>query len=446
MLARWLEALQALLPPGRAFTREPGSVLTRLLSAIAAVLAAVQINIEALAAQSDPRLAVSMLSDWETMLGLPDACSARALVLLQPGLYPQDQIELQSFQRGSSATYVDAAGLIKTAGANVPRFVAGQLLMEASATNLVEYSNSPGNAWWGQTGLIITPGAAIGPDGTLSASKVAASTANSAHRYLRGVVVPAGAVVTRSIYVKPAEHARFRLYVEAPGGNSFGASFNLSTVAHVAFGQAGTGVTLARGMQALGNGWYRCWVTGQIVGQTDYYYDLRLIEQVTSQESWAGDGVSGLLVYGDQFEVGAAPTSYIATSGAPGMRAADVAYQLSPQSSVERASLAYQRLTELGGQSRAYFTNMAQLLGEPGVTISEFAPMHCNDDCNDALYSQADAFVWRVNIPRAAQAVVEASCNSTCNDYLQVYAPALLECAFQKRKPVHSQVIFAYNA
>jgi uncharacterized protein YmfQ (DUF2313 family) len=195
MLARWLEALQALLPPGRAFTREPGSVLTRLLSAIAAVLAAVQINIEALAAQSDPRLAVSMLSDWEAMLGLPDSCS----------------------------------------------------------------------------------------------------------------------------------------------------------------------VALNQGVLA-------------------------------------------------------------------------------------RASLAYQRLTEVGGQSRAYFTSMAQLLGEPGVTISEFSPMHCNDDCNDSLYSQADAFAWRVNIPRAAQSVVQASCNSTCNDFLQAYVPALLECAFQKRKPAHNQVIFAYNA
>ena len=67
----WLAALQAMLPPGRAFTREPDALLTKLLGALAAMLLAVQIKLENLLLQADPRLATDMLPDWERLLGLP---------------------------------------------------------------------------------------------------------------------------------------------------------------------------------------------------------------------------------------------------------------------------------------------------------------------------------------------------------------------------------------
>lgn len=75
-LSAWLASLQALLPPGRAFTREPGSVLAKLLEAFAAMLLAAQVRAENLHAQSEPLIATSLLIDWETTLGLPDNCQA----------------------------------------------------------------------------------------------------------------------------------------------------------------------------------------------------------------------------------------------------------------------------------------------------------------------------------------------------------------------------------
>lgn len=74
-LQAWVAALQAMLPPGRAFTRESDSVLTKVLSAIAAMFLATQLKLEALLEQADPRRATSMLSDWERCLGLPDHCT-----------------------------------------------------------------------------------------------------------------------------------------------------------------------------------------------------------------------------------------------------------------------------------------------------------------------------------------------------------------------------------
>lgn len=110
----------------------------------------------------------------------------------------------------------------------------------------------------------------------------------------------------------------------------------------------------------------------------------------------------------------------------------------------ERRAIALQRLTELGGQSRAYFIDLATSLGEPGCTITEFRPMTCNDDCNDALYSEADRFVWRVNIPHPAANLRNMTCNDDCNDALQIYRPSLIECPISERKPAHTIVQFAY--
>lgn len=99
----WLASLQALLPPGLAFTREPDSVMTKLLDAIAAMLLAIQLHAEDLRAQSEPVIATSLLPDWERFLGLPDTCQA-ALDL------SQGQRQLAARQRlleqgGQSAAY-----------------------------------------------------------------------------------------------------------------------------------------------------------------------------------------------------------------------------------------------------------------------------------------------------------------------------------------------------
>lgn len=114
------------------------------------------------------------------------------------------------------------------------------------------------------------------------------------------------------------------------------------------------------------------------------------------------------------------------------------------QNILDRQRAAYQRLVEQGGQSRAYFIGLAQLLGETGVTITESRRANCNSNCNAALYGQGDLFTWRVNIPRPALNARWANCQSNCNDALQMYTPSVIECFFNTRKPAHTRVIFAY--
>lgn len=113
---------------------------------------------------------------------------------------------------------------------------------------------------------------------------------------------------------------------------------------------------------------------------------------------------------------------------------------------LDRQRAVYQRLTEQGGQSRAYFIDLADKLGEPDVTISEFGRMTCVSHCNSALHSLADKFIWRVNIPRPVLDLRLMTCNSHANSALQQYTPSAIECAFRERKPAHTSVTFAYAA
>lgn len=72
----YLRQLQALLPPGPAWSNGDDSTLAHLLSAQAAELARVDDRALNLVHQADPRTVVEFLADWESVAGLPDVCTA----------------------------------------------------------------------------------------------------------------------------------------------------------------------------------------------------------------------------------------------------------------------------------------------------------------------------------------------------------------------------------
>lgn len=66
--------LAALLPRGRAWPREEGSTLMRLLLAKADELARIDGRAADLLEETDPRTTLELLTDWERVAGLPDNC------------------------------------------------------------------------------------------------------------------------------------------------------------------------------------------------------------------------------------------------------------------------------------------------------------------------------------------------------------------------------------
>jgi uncharacterized protein YmfQ (DUF2313 family) len=70
--------LQALLPSGAAWPREPDSVLAQVLLAEAQEFARLDLRAAEFLEETDPRTAYELLPDWERVLGLPDPCTAAA--------------------------------------------------------------------------------------------------------------------------------------------------------------------------------------------------------------------------------------------------------------------------------------------------------------------------------------------------------------------------------
>ncbi|MEW5727711.1 MAG: putative phage tail protein [Pseudomonadota bacterium] len=75
---QYLSQLMALLPPGAAWPRDPDTLRARLLGAVAEQLAGAHNRLLDLIEEADPRTTQELLTDWERVCGLPDACTGQA--------------------------------------------------------------------------------------------------------------------------------------------------------------------------------------------------------------------------------------------------------------------------------------------------------------------------------------------------------------------------------
>ncbi|GFM37669.1 YmfQ family protein [Desulfovibrio psychrotolerans] len=103
---QYLIQMQALLPLGDAWPRDPDAVLTLLLAGIAGDMARVDGRCTDLIEETDPRTTLELLSEWEAFAGLPDACTASVATSLGErrrslwaALTQKDGLSLNYFQR-----------------------------------------------------------------------------------------------------------------------------------------------------------------------------------------------------------------------------------------------------------------------------------------------------------------------------------------------------------
>ena len=68
------QQLKDLLPPGPAWNREEGSILSGLLYGLAEILSRIHNRALDLLDEVDPRTTAELLSDWERVAGLPEPC------------------------------------------------------------------------------------------------------------------------------------------------------------------------------------------------------------------------------------------------------------------------------------------------------------------------------------------------------------------------------------
>lgn len=217
-----------------------------------------------------------------------------------------------TFERSSSATYVDENGIIQTAGTDVARFdhnpATGEslgLLIEEQRTNY--YSNSENFTVWTTDGVTtVTTNQTTSPSGDNTADKMVGPYI---YRYFSGGGNPisTGTTVTFSVFVK----------------NNGANTLNISIYSHPATSSV-SGINLSTGTVTSGSavivpypdGWYRVSLT-HTASTGDLFGAI---------EGLGGSGASqSLYIWGAQVEVGSFASSYVPTSGSTATRNADYA-------------------------------------------------------------------------------------------------------------------------
>lgn len=185
-------------------------------------------------------------------------------------------------------------------------------LIEGVSTNLQTHSEDFSNVAWTKTSSTVSSNQIAAPDGTRSADKITPSAASNGY-IANSVSFTSGTKYTASIFAKAGEFTEIILLAQtAFAGSNMFTTFDLA---------AGTKTDDATnppddsGMEAIGGGWYRCWITITATVTTSSSFQFARVLN--------GDGSSGLYIWGAQTEALALPTSYSRTEGSTVSRSAD---------------------------------------------------------------------------------------------------------------------------
>jgi len=248
-----------------------------------------------------------------------------------------------TFTRATTATRVNASGLIESVASGVLRLdypIGGgcpAALIEASAPNLAWHSQTWATGTnWSLTNTTTATGTTgtLDPLGTNTANAISPTAVSGGHfaasNNPTAISYTSGTIYTQSAFFKQGTGAAGRYVQLTFTGAAFTqagyANFDLQTGALVASG--GTADTnRAASIENYGNGWYRCRFTATCNSTGTGVGVLPVL--ITA----SGDtrvplfaGVTGDILYGwgAQMETGAIPTSYIPTTTASATRNADV--------------------------------------------------------------------------------------------------------------------------
>jgi hypothetical protein len=200
--------------------------------------------------------------------------------------------QLIDFTRTTSATYVNASGLITTTPASV---------------NLLLYTQDFDNAYWSKVNATVTANAVAAPDGTLTADAIIEDTVNSSHGVGSGNATVALGSVTWSVYAKAG--TRSWMWINAFAGANNRTWFNLASGT---VGTTGAGATAS--ITSVGNGWYRCSVA--LTSGTTTVSMGANAASADGATSYAGTAsATAVYLWGAQLEVGSAPSTYTKNVG-----------------------------------------------------------------------------------------------------------------------------------
>jgi hypothetical protein len=250
--------------------------------------------------------------------------------------------------RATTATRVNANGLIESVASGVPRLdyytsggTAGcpALLVEPSAQNLVFNSQIWANANnWTLDNLTRVTGsteAFTAPDGTTTANALSPTSGNLVHVVFSNastqITYASGTIYSQSAFFKQGAGVAGRYVQLTFNAAAFtqGGYANFDLQAGVAFTPSGTtsDANRASSIENYGNGWYRCRLTATCNASgntTGLNAVLITASGDTRRPTFSGTVTDVLYGWGAQLETGSIATSYIPTTAAAVTRNADV--------------------------------------------------------------------------------------------------------------------------
>jgi len=230
---------------------------------------------------------------------------------LEQGLVATDYIETGA-STAQSGILEDLPRLDYSGGASCP-----SLLLEPQRSNLLsqsEYVNGSPDV----SNSTITSNAATSPEGLVNASKVVPNTSNIFHWFGQVINSQTSGNYTQSIFAKADTYNHLFMVIRTDSGSKrYGVKFNLSNGTFVDDITFGSPTQTNYSIEDYGNGWYRCSISANhSSGAVIALFGASLGGALSDiNNGFAGDGTSGIYVYGAQLEAGSYPTSYIPTYG-----------------------------------------------------------------------------------------------------------------------------------
>jgi hypothetical protein len=229
-----------------------------------------------------------------------------------------------TFTRSTVGYYTNVNGVITQAAINTPRFnykaanltAGATLLLEAAATNYIEYSSQFDNAFWFKQAVTITPDLVVSPDGTTTGDRLNASAGSGFHA-LSALTNDYSGPLSLSVYAKKGTANWVKIgFTDISTAINYTAYFDLNT------GTIGTisgGATCT--IEDCLNGWYRCSVSATVITAHFPYIEPHTADAQAA--NWTAAGTENVYIWQAQYERTINFTSPIYTSGGPGTRAAD---------------------------------------------------------------------------------------------------------------------------
>lgn len=175
--------------------------------------------------------------------------------------------------------------------------------------NTLTYTEQFENSAWSKQRSSITANAIVSPDGQTTADKLIEDTtaSNTHHMATQFAKTVAVGPTSFSVYLKAAERTRAQVGLSDNATGGLFIDINLATGSFTT-SKSGTWTSFVAAVDSLGNGWYRCAVSG--TQATGFALPLVYIANDAGATSYTGNGTSGIYVWGAQLERSSAATPY----------------------------------------------------------------------------------------------------------------------------------------